>query len=463
MSSSLASTRIIAVVGATGTGKSELAVALAESFNGEIINADAMQMYDGLPVATNQLPFPERKSIPHHLLGCIKPTEDPWNVGKYVRAATKIIESIVARGKLPILVGGTHYYMQSLLFKRTLVNQLEPEGETVEAQEIKWPILAASTSEMLEQLRRVDPELATKWHPHDRRKIRHSLEVYLTSGRQPSNIYREQREAASPNESRQFPRDQCNSLATDNTSSGAPSLQLDPLVLWTYAELDKLSTRLNTRVEQMVEDGLIEEILSLHKSLQNFEQTLSKVDQTSGIWTAIGFKEFASYITASSAGNSGSDHIEKLKQDGVNLTQIATRQYARQQQRWIRGKLLRALQDHHKLDQIVLLDSTQLAQWQQNVEEPAVHAVSTFLKGNPPLASPTVVHPVLVPIVDPNVKARYCNVCNATVMTQREWDAHPRSKRHRKATTKPIDWQALYPKSHGRKKISYAKAESSSG
>ncbi|KAL9587574.1 MAG: hypothetical protein Q9212_000151 [Teloschistes hypoglaucus] len=463
MSSSFASTRIIAVVGATGTGKSELAVALAEKFNGEIINADAMQMYEGLPIATNQLPLPERKSIPHHLLGCIKPTEDPWNVGKYVRAATKIIESIVARGRLPILVGGTHYYMQSLLFKGSLVDQPEPKYETAEAQEIKWPILAASTSEMLEQLRRVDPELASKWHPHDRRKIRHSLEVYLTSGRQPSTIYREQHEAASPNESCQSPRDQCSRLATDNANSGAPALQFDPLILWTYAEPDKLSTRLNSRVEQMVKDGLIEEVFSLHKSLQNFEQPVCKANQTSGIWTAIGFKEFALYITASSALNYGSDHIGKLKQDGVKLTQIATRQYARQQQRWIRGKLLRALQDNHKLDQIVLLDSTQLAQWQQNVEEPAVDAVSNFLKGNPPLASPKVAHAILVPKADPNIKARYCDVCNVTVMTQREWDAHPRSKRHRKATTKPIDWQALYPKSHGLNNITHAKAESSSG
>ncbi|KAL8661918.1 MAG: hypothetical protein Q9202_005201 [Teloschistes flavicans] len=414
MSSSSASPRILAIVGATGTGKSKLAVALAEKFNGEIINADAMQMYEGLPVATNKIPFLERKSIPHHLLGCVKPIEEPWKVGKYVRTAMKIIENILGRGRLPILVGGTHYYIQSLLFKETIVDRLESDYKTAEAQEIEWPILAASTSEMLEQLRRVDPELASKWHPNDRRKIRHSLELYHTSGKKPSDIYREQREAASRNGSCQTLHDQGHRQVTDNVNHSAPSLQLDPLVLWTYAEPDKLATRLDLRVEQMVQNGLIEEVVSMQKSLQNLKQTGFKTDQASGIWTAIGFKELAPYVMASPAGDAGSDHLEMMKQKGVELTQSATRQYARRQHIWIRGKLLRALQDNHKLHQTVLLDSTELAQWQQSVEEPAVDAVSTFLMGKPPLTSPKVAHAMLVPKAGANIKARHCDVCDVT-------------------------------------------------
>ncbi|KAL8694522.1 MAG: hypothetical protein Q9218_000852 [Villophora microphyllina] len=466
MSTSAPNPRVVTIAGATGTGKSQLAVALAERFNGEIINSDAMQMYEGLPIATNKIPVLERKSIAHHLLGCIKTNEEPWQVGKYVHAATRIIEDIVARGKLPILVGGTHYYTQSLLFKGTILHQNEPEWKTTEAQEIRWPILAASTPQMLEYLRHVDPEMASKWHPNDRRKIRHSLEVYLTSGREPSAIYRDQRKVNSREDSCELLHDQPYELGPDKANNRTPSLQLDPIILWTYADLEKLSARLDQRVERMVQEGLIDEVLSMQQDLRRLERNGLGSNQSSGIWTAIGYKELAPYVTASLAGNISGEHLEKLKQKGVELTKIATRQYARRQHRWIRGKLLRELQAQNALDKIVLLDSTELSQWNQRVEETAINAVSAFLKGDPlpaSAASPKIASELLVPKADANIKARHCDICNVTIMTQQAWDTHSRSKRHRKATRTPIDWQALYPKSHGRNHISRVEIEVDSG
>ncbi|KAJ8607881.1 hypothetical protein MRB53_039977 [Persea americana] len=185
---------LIAVVGATGTGKSELAVKLAKAHNGEIINGDAMQLYSGLPIITNKITPAEQQGIPHHLLGRIGLNEQTWVVGTFVKQALSVIDEIRARGKLPVLVGGTHYYTQSLLFHDRLadgdeVANVEPENDDQQ----EWPELERPTEELLEELKRVDPVMAERWHPNDRRKIQRSLQIYLKTGRKASDLYAEQR------------------------------------------------------------------------------------------------------------------------------------------------------------------------------------------------------------------------------------------------------------------------------
>jgi tRNA dimethylallyltransferase len=103
-------------------------VSLALKYNGEVINGDAMQLYSGLPIITNKITVEERKGVPHHLLGCIDFGEPTWVVGTFVKRALSIIEEIRSRGKLPILVGGTHYYTQSLLFRDRLA-ETEEDGQ----------------------------------------------------------------------------------------------------------------------------------------------------------------------------------------------------------------------------------------------------------------------------------------------------------------------------------------------
>ncbi|KAL8941888.1 MAG: hypothetical protein Q9211_001621 [Gyalolechia sp. 1 TL-2023] len=450
MSTSIAKPRIIAITGATGTGKSELAVALAEKYNGEIINGDALQMYEGLPIATNKLPVAERKSIPHHLLGCISLNEEPWTVGKFVAIATRTIRDITQRGKIPIIVGGTHYYIQSLLFEDSLANT-DVGHRTAEAQERKWPILAASTRDMLVELQKIDPEHASRWHPNDRRKIRHSLEVYFTSGRRPSDLYREQRESiakAQQPEPLDLETDDNNGTTTQVELS---SLRYDPLILWIYADLDKLSVRLNQRVEGMVRSGLTIEVKLMLQHLKK-QELGTHVDRSCGIWAAIGFKELLPYVSASVESNLPIDRLEELKTECIEKTQTATRQYARRQHRWIRNTLLRALQDHGVRGRLILLNGTELSQWQHNVGSTANAVVSAFLEGRP-IPTPTtlsdVESEVLASCAKPHIKARYCETCNMTLMTQKEWDAHPKSKKHRRAATTPKDWKKLYPKSRG--------------
>lgn len=408
-------------------------------------------MYEGLPIATNKLPLVDRKSIPHHLLGCVKLDEEPWKVGRYVRTATKLVEDIVTRGKLPIVVGGTHYYTQSLLFENSIIDKDVPDYQTAEAQEDKWPILAASTKEMHDHLRIVDPEMASRWHPNDRRKIRHSLEVYLTSGRRPSDLYRQQRMGTPMDSEYQASSHELCDTKQVLVDAITPPLRFDPLILWTFADPDRLSVILDKRVDAMVEDGLIEEVASMEKSLQKQEQSGVCLDQSSGIWVAIGFKELVPYVTASAAGHISTERLEKMKKEGIELTKNATRQYAKQQLKWIRGKLLRALEESNALNRLILLDGTDLSKWHHNVEAIAHDAVSAFLNGRPMPSSARLsntVSDILVPNADANIKARHCETCNITMMTQREWNDHPQTKKHRRATKTPIDWQALYPKSH---------------
>ena len=431
-------------------GVFELAIALAEKFNGEIINGDALQMYEGLPIATNKIPPTERKSIPHHLLGGVKFDEEPWKVGKYVHAASQIIEDIAARGKLPVVVGGTHYYIQSLLFVGDIDRQAHAEYTSAGAQEARWPILAASNLEMLHYLRSVDPELATRWHPNDRRKIRHSLEVYFRCGRKPSDLWRKQRKATGPAEETTAFNQEVSGKTENSTGDDSSSLRFDPLMLCVYAEQDQLRQRLDQRVDKMVEDGLIEEVALMYHYLQKLEQSGRTMDLSSGIWAAIGFKELLPYLKASGVGRVDA---EKMKQEGIELTRIATRQYAKSQQRWIRGKLLRALRDNSALDKVILLNGTNPSQWNDNVEGIASDAVSAFLAERqiPRTTSASVImNDILVPKETADIKARHCEVCNLTMMTQREWDKHPKSKKHRRATKPIVDWAALYPRSDGR-------------
>ncbi|KAL8761412.1 MAG: hypothetical protein Q9184_002471 [Pyrenodesmia sp. 2 TL-2023] len=457
--------QVVAIVGATGTGKSLLAVTLAEKFNGEIINGDALQMYEGLPIATNKLPYSERKSIPHHLLGCINWSDKPWAVGKYVKAATGIIREIVARGKLPIIVGGTHYYVQSLLFESSLATA-DLEHQSVRLQEEKWPVLAASTEAMIDELRRIDPEEASRWHPNDRRKIRHSLEIFLTSGKTPSDVYRMQRAATTARKDSRSPGKEGCGRNEAQVNDAASPLRFDPLIFWTYADPDKLSTRLDRRVDAMVAAGLIEEVESMHRTLQEQERIETLVDQSSGIGSAIGFKEFLPYIFASQSGGLDVPNLTKKKIQAIDSTKFATRQYAKQQRTWIRGKLLRALEEYNALDRMVPLSATEVSLWRQNVEEHAATVVSAFLKGKPFPKRPTTSSlecDILVPTAKPEIKARYCGICDLTMMTQKEWDAHTRSKKHRRATRAPIDWASLYPKTQRPDFMSDAAAKFASG
>lgn len=416
----------------------QLAVDLATRFNGEIINGDAMQLYKGLPIITNQIPTEERKGIPHHLLGCIGFDQEPWHVSHFKRECLRTIKEIRGRGKLPVLVGGTHYYTQAVLFKEAI---LDRDGENDEEsgnadrermvtdgnseiskiatpQSEKFPILNASPEVILQKLREVDPAMASRWHPNDTRRIYRSLEIYLQTGRPASEIYQEQqrlKDAASilDNHSlHDLSYVENHATTRPSPASVGPShLRFPTLLFWVHTEDGELTRRLSQRVDNMAEQGLVAEAESLFNYLNEKHAQGVEIDRTRGVWVSIGFKELEPYFQAllssastSAAATNGAgsvdivsdaasnitstsilnpEQLSNLKQSCLSSIKSATRHYYRQQIRWIRGRLWNALTDAHATQQLYVIDSTGACSnpsaWQSAVREPAERVVESFL------------------------------------------------------------------------------------
>ncbi|KAF7714106.1 tRNA dimethylallyltransferase [Penicillium ucsense] len=430
---------LITVVGATGTGKSKLAVDLAARFNGEIINGDAMQMYRGLPIITNQIPLNERKDIPHHLLSCVDLDTEAWRIGHFKREALRLIADIRSRGKLPILVGGTHYYTQAVLFKDQLVGEgcdLEAETTAKTAKETqkldststseKWPILDSSPEVLMQKLREVDPVMAARWHPKDGRKIRRSLEIYFQTGRPASEIYAEQQEQ----KQKAVTQTEGGLLRFDNT-----------LIFWVHAEKEILNQRLDARVDGMIEQGMMAEAETMYDFIQQKKAEGVEVDQTRGVWVSIGFKELAPYFAARHEGVLNEDELGALRRQCIDAIRTATRQYGGSQIKWIRNKLWRALADAGMTQRLYLLDSSDVAQWTSRITEPSediVRAVKQGASTPDPKSLSALARTILGAREEQGVsstsplKAFTCDVCAKTVVGDAQWEIHLNSYGHKR-------------------------------
>ena len=322
-------------------------------------------------------------------------------------------------------MGGTHYYTQSLLFKETLSpTEAAESGSNLQqgqntptgaANGASHAILEATSEEMHEKLREVDPVMASRWHPRDKRKNRRSLEIWLHTGRKASEVYAEQRrrkqamqevmrqdqkheedvEANSGEEGKpEQTEGHCSddgidpSYSTDEKASSILSpLRYPTLLLWTYIPFNTLLPRLNDRISTMMSQGLLSEVSQLNAARQDQIAQGLPPDMTRGIWVSIGYKEFQQYslaleerirpqpIQAREVEAEASDtveppdptrsqkdeekqakHLDKLQNDAVERTQIATRRYAKSQTRWIRNKLVSALNAAGASRSLFLLD-----------------------------------------------------------------------------------------------------------
>ncbi|KAJ5092266.1 hypothetical protein NUU61_007136 [Penicillium alfredii] len=420
---------LIAVVGATGTGKSKLAVDLASRFNGEIINGDAMQMYRGLPIITNQIPPAEQNGIPHHLLSCIDLEAVAWRIGKFKNETLRLIHDIRSRGKLPILVGGTHYYTQAVLFKDQLVGEGPNDEDGFEPTELdstsdKWPILDAPPEILLQKLREVDPVMAERWHPKDTRKIRRSLEIYLQRGRPASEIYAEQSRLK-----REAVQNSNGLLRFENT-----------LIFWVHAEKGVLDTRLNTRVDNMIDQGLMSEAQTMSDYIHKKQSQGIQVDHTRGVWVSIGFKELEPYFTALRQADVSQEELEDLRQPCIESIRSATRQYAVSQIKWIRNKLWRALLEANRTDRLFLLDSSDINDWKKCIAEPSEKLVQCLLH-NEPLPDPKSLSELARAVLgaredqgdDQPSKCYTCDVCRKTMAGEAQWKIHLNGHGHKRA------------------------------
>ncbi len=275
---------VLAVVGPTASGKTALGIALAQQYNGEIISADSMQIYEGMDIATAKPTHEEMQGVPHHLIG-ILPRNRAFSAAEYVELAKASIAEVAGRGKLPILVGGTGLYVDSLLsgmqFARegndpALREQLYEEGNTL-GKETLHARLAA-----------LDPEAAASIHPNNMVRVVRALEVCLTTGKSFTRFKEENASHPSPYDAR--------------------ILGLD------FASRSDLYDRINLRVDRMLDRGLLEEAEAVYR-LGEMQTAAS----------AIGYKELIPYFENRS---SLEECVETIKQE--------TRRYAKRQLTWFR-------------------------------------------------------------------------------------------------------------------------------
>ena len=219
----------------------------------------------------------------------------------------------------PVIAGGTNYYIQSLLWNNTTIG---PE-ENMEVEDHNFPELdLLETDELYRQLGKVDPIMANKWHPSDRRKILRSLKVYHQTGKPQSDIIKSQ---------------------LDQYETHGLKPRYKALVFWIYSDPEKLNPRLDDRVDQMIETGLFDEIKDLRNQVVQGSVKLPNGVEVEkyqrGLWQAIGYKEFDPYFEALEKGNQAQE-LEKIKLECTERMKAATRRYAKSQIKWIKNKLV---------------------------------------------------------------------------------------------------------------------------
>ncbi|KAJ6663388.1 hypothetical protein lerEdw1_009467 [Lerista edwardsae] len=318
---------LVVILGATGTGKSRLALQLGLRLGGEIVSADSMQEKAGRPDS--------------------------------------------AEGDV---------------------------DRKVELEKLDGP-------ELHRRLSQVDPKMAAKLHPHDRRKLARSLQIYEEMGVSHSELLRQQQkeEGGGP--------------------LGGPLKYPNPCILWLYTEQAVLEKRLDERVDAMMEAGLLEELRDFHRRYNQEKVAENCQDYQHGIFQSIGFKEFHEFLITE--GKCPEQMSSQLLEKGIQALKTVTKRYARKQNKWVQNRFLR--RPGPNVPAVYCLQVSDLSRWEEQVLQPALRIVESFLQGQKPLAEP-----VMLESEEGEDKRSWhtCEVCNRVIIGDREWKAHLRSKSH---------------------------------
>ena len=278
--------KVLVICGPTASGKTALAVALAKAHNGEVVSADSMQIYRTMDIGTAKPTAEEMEDVPHHMLDVADPEED-FSVARYVDMAARCVDDILSRGRLPILAGGTGLYIDSLLSGRTFA-PFQPDSPL--RGQLEEQLRREGGAAMLARLAQVDPDSAARLHPNDEKRIVRALEVYQSTGK---------------------------TITQHNLETQAIPPRYDALTLaLAFERREDMWSRIDRRVDQMMDQGLVAEVQGLLDSGVPAKCTAMQ---------AIGYKEMAAALLSGGDVRAAAEEI-----------QLRSRQYAKRQLTWFR-------------------------------------------------------------------------------------------------------------------------------
>jgi tRNA dimethylallyltransferase len=289
MSASTQLAPVVVISGPTASGKTALALELAQRFRGEIVNADSMQVYRGMDIGTAKPSAAERAQAPHHLLDIVAPNES-YHAGRFAEDAERAIGAICGRGRVPFLVGGTGLYLRAALFGLNAgVGRDAGFRQGLDAEH-KRAVAAGDTGHLHRRLAEVDPTSAARLHPNDLVRVIRALEIHAATGRSATAVYGE----------------------------SAPRPRYDALFLALDPGRELLAKRIDARCEAMVASGLLQEVRALRDAGYGPELASMR---------SIGYRHMQPVIDGQ---DTLANVLDALKRD--------TRQFARRQRTWLRGE-----------------------------------------------------------------------------------------------------------------------------
>ncbi len=278
---------MIIVAGPTASGKSAAAVELAERLNGSVISADSMQVYRGMDIGSAKITPEEMRSIPHYLIDCAQPSEN-WNVVRFQAEAKEALKDIYQKERLPILAGGTGFYIQALLYDIDFT-QMDEDGAF--RKELEETAKAQGPEKLWEMLQQVDPEAAQAIHPHNVKRLIRALEFARQSGGE--------------------------KISEHNKTQRSRPAAYDAVFFVLTMDRAKLYARIDARVDMMMEQGLLEETRKLRESGLAPEAVSMQ---------GLGYKELYAYLDG---------RIASLE-EAVTLIKRNTRHFAKRQLTWFK-------------------------------------------------------------------------------------------------------------------------------
>lgn len=423
---------IIVLLGATASGKTKLSIELAKRFDGEIISADSMQVYKGLDITTAKATQHERATIKHHMLDVCDINIRNSTVTKYRNEALPILEGLINDSKMPVIVGGTNYYIESLLWN-TLIDGNDYNPDQMSCEEV-WKHFSndvydpSNPQQLFDILLKIDPIYAQNpYHKRDFRKIRNALEIYIKTGQTLTQLYAKQK------------------LAPGSSNYGGPLRFPHVIGFWLTCEFNELDKRIDRRIDSMIADGMLPEVRHLYNCLK-----ADGIDAERGIMQAIGFKEYLPYLEkyddssydkeitefiCSRGGLSGQKKFIiknriwealKLLEECLDDQRVQTKRYSRDQIQWINNRFL--LDNGRLVPPIYELNTTNATEniWMEKIFGTTEHIIQSYIDGS---------HCHFQPIERLQRKERptyTCDVCNRPFLGEHLFNSHLQSSSHRK-------------------------------